>query len=365
MLPISRPSLPPLDDYVELLRDVWQSRMLSNFAEYAQRFEAKVRERTGNPLALGVASGDIGLVLSLAALELPEGGECLVPSFTFNSTINAVLWNRLRPVFVDVDPQTFNVDLDDVERRVGERTVAIVGTHVFGSPLDLRRLLAIAQRHELPTMIDAAHAFGGAYDGLPIGHPQLGTLQVFSFSGTKQVTSAEGGVIAPARDDLHERLLRLRGYGFLGDYVSHDVGLNGKLSELHAALAVLTVDTVTAAVERRSRLVALYRDRLAPVDGLRWQRHLEATRPAHKDLGVRCPRDRDGLARHLDAHGVQTKKYFLPLHTMPAYAPFRSSDDDLADTEALAGEILCLPLFNELRDEEVEQVCDLVVGYYR
>lgn len=365
MLPISRPSLPPFDDYVELLRDIWQSRMLSNFAEHAQRFEAKVRARTANPHALAVVSGDIGLVLSLAALELPEGGECLVPSFTFNSTINAVLWNRLRPVFVDVDPETFNVDLADVERRIGKSTVAIVATHVFGSPLDLRGLLDLAAHHDLPTVIDAAHAFGGAYDDLPIGHPELGTLQVFSFSGTKQVTSAEGGVIAPADEELHQRLLRLRGYGFRGDYVSHYVGLNGKLSELHAALAVLTVDTVAEAVERRERLMALYRERLEPVAGLRWQRHLDGTRPAHKDLPVRLPRDRDGLARHLEARGVQTKKYFLPLHTMPAYAPFRDAGDDLADTEALAQDILCLPLFNDLQDEEVERVCDLVGDYYR
>lgn len=365
MLPISRPSLPPLDDYVELLRDIWQSRMLSNFAKYAERFEAKVRERTANPQALAVASGDMGLVLSLAALDLPEEGECLVPSFTFNSTINAVVWNRLRPVFIDIDPETFNVDLDDVERRLGEDTVAIVVTHVFGSPLDLRRLLAIARRHDLPTVIDAAHAFGGSYDGLPIGHPDLGTLQVFSFSGTKQVTSAEGGVIAPASEELHQRLLRLRGYGFRGDYVSHHVGLNGKLSELHAALAVLTVDTVAEAVESRERLVTLYRERLESVAGLRWQRHLEGARPAHKDLPVRLPRDRDGLARHLEAHGVQTKKYFLPLHTMPAYAPFRHGGDDLADTEALALDVLCLPLFNDLRDEDVERVCDLVGDYYR
>ncbi len=118
MLPVSRPTLPPLDRFVELLEDIWESRMLSNFGKYAVRFEEKAQAYLGNPWARSLVNCDIGLVLSLAALELPEGGECLVQSFTFNSTVNAVLWNRLRPVYVDIDPKTFNVDVADLERRI-------------------------------------------------------------------------------------------------------------------------------------------------------------------------------------------------------------------------------------------------------
>jgi len=364
LLPITRPWLPGLDEYVELLKDVWQSRMLSNFGKYARLFEAKSRQYLGNPQALAVANADIGLVLSLAALRLPEGSECLVPAFTFNSTINAVLWNRLRPVFVDMDSGTFNVDLEDVARHLGPRTSVIVATHVFGSPLELDRLLALAASHDLPAVFDAAHAFGSEYRGRKIGDPSLGDFQVFSFSGTKLVTSAEGGLICPGKAEYVDAIERLRGYGFLNDYVSHHVGLNGKMSELHAALATLTLDRVEAAVAHRHDLADLYRRLLAPCDAIAFQQHLPGTRTTYKDFAILCPRDRDGLADRLGRLDIQTKKYFRPLHQMPAFEAFRRPDDDLADTEAVSERILCLPMFNELEQADVERVCRAILDFY-
>jgi dTDP-4-amino-4,6-dideoxygalactose transaminase len=364
VLPVTRPWLPGLDEYVDLLKDIWQSRMLSNFGKYAQLLEAKSRTYLGNPQALAVVNADIGLVLSLAALRLPEGSECLVPSFTFNSTINAVLWNRLRPVFVDADPGTFNADPQDVARRIGPRTSVLVATHVFGSPLDLDRLLSVAASRGLPTVFDAAHAFGAKYFGRKIGDPSLGDFQVFSFSGTKLVTSGEGGLICPGKAEHVEHVERLRGYGFLNDYVSHHVGLNGKLSELHAALATLTVDRAEDAVTHRHGLAALYRRLLAACDGIGFQRHLPEARTTYKDFAILCPWDRDGLGDRLGRLGVQTKKYFHPLHTMPAYEAFRRPDDDLADTESVSERILCLPMFNDLEEGEVERVCRAILEFY-
>ena len=183
MLPVSRPSLPPLPDFERLLEDIWSTHMLSNFGKYARRFEGVAQEYLANPWVRCVVNGDIGLVLSLAALEIPEGSECLVQSFTFNSTVNAVLWNRLRPVFVDIDPKTFNVDVWDLERRIGPHTRAVVVTHIFGSPLDLDRVLELARGRGIPVVVDAAHGYGAAYRGIRIGDPRLGDYQVFSLSG--------------------------------------------------------------------------------------------------------------------------------------------------------------------------------------
>src|SRR5512141_705740 len=159
-LPIARPALPELDEYVELLREIWRTRALSNFGSYARLFEERVQQFTGNPWCRAVASADLGLVLGLAALELPEGRECLVPSFTFNSTINAILWNRLRPVFVDVDRCSLNADPADVRRRLSPRTCAVVATHVFGAPAEVAELVSACAGRELPLVFDAAHAFG-------------------------------------------------------------------------------------------------------------------------------------------------------------------------------------------------------------
>jgi dTDP-4-amino-4,6-dideoxygalactose transaminase len=364
VLPVSRPSLPELEEYVALLQDIWQSRMLSNFGKYAQLFERKAQGYLGNPFTRAVVNCDAGLILALAALEVPEGGECLVQAFTFNSTINAILWNRLRPGFVDIDPRTLNVDCDDLERRITPATRAIVVTHIFGSPLDIGRVMEIAARRELPVVVDAAHAYGAQYGGRPIGDPGLGNFQVFSWSGTKQLTSGEGGLIAAAGDAQARRIEYLRAYGFQNDYVSEWVGLNGKLSELHAALGCLTMDRVEEAVASRQATAGRYRDALGRVPGVRFQEHLPGARSTYKDFAILCPKHRDELAAHLDNQGIQSKKYFRPLHTMPAFERFRSPSDDLADTEAVAEAVLCLPMFNELRTGDVDRVCYAIRGFY-
>lgn len=338
--------------------------MLSNFGKYARRFEEKAQSYLGNPWTRSLVNCDIGLVLSLASLELPDDGECLVQSFTFNSTVNAVLWNRLRPIFVDIDPRTFNVDCADLERRITPATRAIVVTHIFGSPLEIGRVLELAGRGGIPVVVDAAHAYGATYRGMRIGDPRLGAFQVFSFSGTKQITSAEGGLVAAGSDELAKRLEYRRAYGFQDDYVSRFLGLNGKLSEIHAALACLTIDDVEVVVAKRAATAARYRERLAAIPGMRFQEHLPDARSTYKDFAILCPDRRDALADFLAKSEVQTKKYFRPLHPMPAFERFRSRDDDLSDTEESAAAILCLPMFNELAESDIDRVCDLVAGFY-
>ncbi|MDO8666746.1 MAG: DegT/DnrJ/EryC1/StrS family aminotransferase [Gemmatimonadales bacterium] len=354
-----RPELPPLEKYVELLRDIWDSRLLSNFGKYAQLFESRAQRQVGTPRVRSVANADIGLVIALAALDLPEGGEAIVPSFTFNSTVNAIVWNRLTPVFADIDPATFNLDPAEVERLIGPRTVVVAGTHVFGNPCDADAIRAAARG--LPVVYDAAHAFGSRYRGRAVG--TLGDLEVFSFSGTKLVTSAEGGLVAASRDDLVRRVEYLRAYGFQGDYESHLVGVNGKISELNAALGALTVEMVEAAVDKRHALAAGYREQLGEVAEAGFQLVDPRDRSTHKDFAIVCRRDRDGLERRLAAAEIQTKRYFRPAHTMRAYA--RYARDPLPRTEDLYRRILCLPIFNELPLEDVGLIAGLVREHFR
>jgi dTDP-4-amino-4,6-dideoxy-D-glucose transaminase len=365
VLPISRPSLPDLDDYVRLLEDIWRSRMLSNFARHATLFEEKAQKYLDNPLTRAVVNCDIGLVLSIAALGIPRGGECLVQSFTFNSTINAILWNGLVPVFVDIDPRTFNVDLADLERKMGPSIRAITVTHVFGSPLPIDRVMARARAADVPVVVDAAHAYGARFHGMPIGSRSLGDFQVFSFSGTKALTSAEGGLVAAGNEELLETFEYLRAYGFQHDYVSRYVGLNGKMSEIHAALACLTVDRADEVVAIRQGIAAHYRSRLGAVPGLRFQEVLPDCVSTYKDFAIVCPSRRDELAAHLESEGIQTKKYFLPLHQMPLFEPYRRSGDELPGAGALASKVLCLPIFNDIVETDVDRVCDAIVEFYR
>jgi dTDP-4-amino-4,6-dideoxygalactose transaminase len=361
MIPITRPELPPLQDYVKLLEQIWSSRMLSNFGTFAQLFEQRSQAYLGTPRVRAVVSGDTGLVLALAALDLPPGGEAIVPSFTFNSTINAVLWNRLVPVFADVDPDALTVPASEVERLAGKKTCVVLATHTFGNPCDADALRSAASARRLPIVYDAAHAFGSRYRGRFAG--TLGDLEVFSFSGTKLVTSAEGGLVAAASDALIERIEYLRGYGFLGDYETHWPGLNGKLSELHAALGALTVEMAERAVARREALAAHYRERLADVGEISFQRIDPRDRSTYKDFALLCAKDRDGLEAKLKDGGVQTKRYFRPAHAMRAYRGYARGA--LAVTESVAARVLCVPMYNELAMDDVDRIADIVRLHYR
>jgi dTDP-4-amino-4,6-dideoxygalactose transaminase len=363
VIPIMRPQLPPLERYVELLRRVWDSHMLSNFGPLAREFEGGAQRYLGNSHVRAIASGDIGMIAAIAALDLPEGSEAIVPSFTFNSTVNAIAWNGLVPVFADIDRATLNADPADVAAAITSRTSLIVATHVFGNPCDADALKAAARG--IPVIFDAAHAYGSRYRGRACGGGTLGTFEVFSFSGTKLVTSAEGGLVAAADGEMARKLEYLRAYGFQGDYESHMVGLNGKLSELHAALGMLTIEMIEASVARRHEIAARYRELLADVPGIAFQRVDPRDRTTWKDFPLLLPdgATRDRVEAALTAQQVQTKRYFRPAHTMRGYRHWAGGP--LQVTEDVYGRILCIPIFNELPDSDIERIADIVRGSAR
>ena len=357
MIPITRPYLPPLEEYERLLERIWQTRMLSNFSEFATQLEDLTAKRLGVGTRV-VSSGDIGLIIAIAALRIPEGSSVALPSFTFNSTVNAVIWNRLRPVFVDIDPQTYNIDPNDAERVCRESEAKLlIGTHVFGAPCDIEALSAVAETTGTRLLFDAAHAYGSEHLGRPVGG--FGDAEVFSLSGTKPVTSGEGGIIASRDEAYLGRVEYLRAYGFRNDYNSIMVGLNGKLSELHAALGLLTLSRIDEALARRTALVGKYRQALASAE-VAFQLIAAADRSTFKDLAVRFSdrSRRDEVEVALDKAGIQTKRYFLPCHRMTAFKVFARRS--LPMTELTYDHLLCVPLFEELTEDEVNQIAGIV-----
>jgi len=357
-VPFFRPQLPPLDDYVAELERIWATRMLSNFAEYSQRLEALAGGYLGSPHVRSIVSGDIGLVLALRALDIPAGAPAFVSSFTFNSTINAALWAGLRPVLVDIDVATFNLSPDSLAAAVERHPEpgVVLATHTFGNPCDADGIRAVADRTGCKVVYDAAHAYGSLRDGVHAGC--LGDAEVFSLSGTKLVTSAEGGLVATPHDDVAERLTYLRGYGFQHDYNSRYVGLNGKISELHCALGVLTLATVEDAVARRHAIVAGYRAVLGDLVG--WQSVRPSDRSTYKDVSLVLGDRRDVVESALTAVGVATKRYFLPLHRQEAYAAH--VEGALPATDEVAATTLCVPAFNDLGDDQVEAIARVIVA---
>ena len=359
MIPITRPELPPLGEYEALLAEIWDSRMVSNFATFAQRLEAMTTDYLGVGTKV-VVSGDIGLVLTIAGLDLPKGSTVVVPSFTFNSTVNAVIWNGLTPVFADIDPTTFNLDPRSADEAADQFDARlIVATHVFGNPADVDGLRRVAERHDARVIFDAAHGYGAERDGRKVG--SLGDAEVFSLSGTKLVTSAEGGLISTSDPELQERLAYLRGYGFLGDYNSRFVGMNGKMSEIHAALGVLTLARVELAVETRASLVAAYRDGLAGLP-IRFQAVRDSDRSTYKDFALQfiSSAARDRVEHALANARVQTKRYFRPCHTQDAYRLLPKVD--LQVTLDVYDRTLCIPLFHDLSQSELGRIVETIRG---
>jgi dTDP-4-amino-4,6-dideoxygalactose transaminase len=331
--------------------------MLSNFGPLAEQLESQSRAYIGSRHLLSVSSGDVALILAVRALGLPPGSRVLAPSFTFNSTINAIIWNGHRPVFMDIDQNTLNVDPADVRRNLAGAG-AILATHVFGNPADVETLSSMAGEAGIPLLFDAAHGYGSLHAGRHVG--TFGAAEVFSLSGTKPVTSAEGGLLTTDDADIAERVRYLRAYGFQADYVSHYVGLNGKLSELHAALGILTMARIEEALAARRLHVTAYLARLGALPGISFQHVAPTDRSTYKDFAVLFGdgSTRDRVEAALAARGIQTKRYFRPCHQMPAYRSFQQGP--LPVTESTYARILCLPLFEDMTAAERDLVCSIV-----
>jgi dTDP-4-amino-4,6-dideoxygalactose transaminase len=356
-VPLLRPELPPLESYVELLEEIWETRLLSNFGAFAQRLEASAASYMGVPEALAVVNCDVGLTLAIAALRPRAGSKAILPSFTFASTVNAVRWNGLEPQFADVDPHTWCLDPDAVARHLADGAGLVVGMHTFGVACDVEALGDLAAQSGVPLLFDAAHAIGTWVGGRHAA--TFGDASVISLSGTKVVTSGEGGLAVFRDPEAAERFRHLRNYGFRGDYQPRVAGLNGKLSELHAALGCLTIERIEDLVGARARLVGRYRELLAPL-GVGFQAFAPSIRPSHGYLAVVVGEGRDGLAARLAREGIETKKYFHPLHLVPdivAAAP------TLPVTERLASTSLCLPLYPDLAQEDLERVCATIADH--
>lgn len=359
-IPVSRPQLPPLEDYQAALARIWDSHLLSNFSEQAMALESSAAAYIGNANTRVVSSCDIGLALTVAAHRIPRGKKALIPSFTFSSTVNAAIWNGLEPVFVDLNPWDFCVDPQAILRKLRPDVGLIMGTHIFGNPCRIEDIALIAEEAEVPVVYDSAHALGSEYRGRKVGN--CGENAVFSLSGTKLITSGEGGIIAPSNAEISQRLNYLRAYGFIGDYNTQQVGLNGKLSELHAALGKLSLNLLEDAIATRHRLVERYKQNLRQIPAIRFQSIATSDRTTYNYFAIVCEHGRDDVAERLTRAGIQSKKYFLPAHLQDAYKGYDARS--LPATNRLYEQILCLPLFNELTLEQVDEVCQVVVETY-
>lgn len=352
-----KPTLPDFHAVVAAYQGVYAGGLITN-GSLVQRFECAAAERLGVKHCVAVASCTSGLMLALRAFGI--AGEVILPSFTFFATGHAVVWNGLRPVFADCDPATWTIDPVDVETRITERTAAIIAVHMYGNPCAVEALEEMAARYKLKLIFDAAHAFGSQRGSRPVG--QFGDAEVFSLSPTKLLVAGEGGLISTNDATLAHSLRAARNYGDLGAYDPDLIGLNARMPEFNAALAVAGMAILDAKVARHNAIAAYYSQLLSSIPGLRLQKVAPGDVCTYKDYSVCVDSGaagitRDELARALLAENIETKKYFYPpMHRQKLYRRYCDGCLALPYTDSISEAVLSLPIYESLSDETVEGV---------
>lgn len=358
-LPLMRPTLTDVPGLTRRLSEILESGNLTN-GPTVRELEELVEARLGVRHVVAVSSCTSGLMLTLRALNVR--GPVVMPSFTFSATAHAAAWAGAEPRFVDVSPDTLCVDPDAVRASL-EGASAVMGTHIYGTPCRTVTLQQLADAAGVPLVYDAAHALGSTRRGVPVG--RFGSAEVFSLSPTKVVTSAEGGLVATNDSDLASTVRLGRNYGNPGDYDCRFPGLNARMSELHAAVALHSLQFLDANVAQRNRLVELFWTEVAGVPGLRRPGIQHGDRSTYKDLTVIVDRDSFGLTvpeltAALGSEGVETRRYFFPpVHAQRAYRHLPSRS--LPVTNALSSMVLSLPLWSHMSRSQMRAVAEAVI----
>jgi dTDP-4-amino-4,6-dideoxygalactose transaminase len=360
-LPLARPGVRDPDRVARDVRRILESGRLTD-GPFVRELERQVAEYLGVRHCVAVSSCTAGLMLVLRAADL--AGDVVLPSFTFAATAHAVAWNGLRPVFADVDPASLTLSAESVRRVVGVRTVAIVATHVYGTPCDEEALSALAREDGIRLFFDAAHALGSLHRGVPVGG--FGDAEVFSLSPTKVVIAAEGGLITTDDDLLAERCRIGRDYGNPGDYDCRFVGLNARMSEVHAAIALASMEDLEERIARRNSLAAGYVEVLTGIPGLRFPTVADGDRSTFKDFTILVDPEgfgltADDLSGALAPEGIETKRYYAPpVHRMRAYRAVAETNGGLPVTDRASTQALTLPMWADMTEAHLRGVAEAI-----
>ncbi len=360
---VTRPHLPPLDEFLPYLEKIWDNRILTNGGPFHQQLERALCDYLGVEHLALFSNGTLALVTALQALRIT--GEVITTPYSFVATAHSLLWNGIKPVFVDVDPRTLNLDPARIEAAITPQTTAIMPVHCYGHPCDVEAIQKIADNYNLRVIYDAAHAFGVRDAGGSV--LRHGDLAVLSFHATKVFNTFEGGAIVCPDARTKQRIDHLKNFGFVDEVTVVAPGINGKMSEINAAFGMLQLRHVDGAIARRRAIDALYRERLAGVAGIRCLDDAGESVANYSYfpilVGPEHPLGRDALYRKLKDAGVHARRYFYPLITeFPMYRGLPSAQrDNLPVAMAAARAVLCLPIYPDLGDTDVERIVRLVV----
>lgn len=355
---VTAPSLAPLEEYKEILEGVWENGILTHNGPLVQRLEKEVAAYMNLRNACIVVNGTVALQLPIRAMKLQ--GEIITTPFTWVATISAIIWENCRPVFVDIDPKTLNIDPSKIEAAITHKTSAILPVHVFSNPCDIETISSIAKRHKLKVIYDAAHAVCTNYKGRSL--LEYGDCSATSFHATKLFNTGEGGACVTTNDELHEQLKRMRFFGHDEQKEIVEDGQNGKMTEIHAALGLANLKHMDKVCQRRKEIFYAYYEQLKELDFLAFQQfdpdaYNFSYMPIIFDSEERLLKV-DSL---LKKNNILGRRYFYPslntVKTLGAYTPMPVS-------ESVAKRILCLPSFTDLASAKIEEVSQLIKESY-
>ena len=359
---VTQPSLPSLEHLIPYLEQIWENKVLTNAGPFHQQLEKELCEYLGVPNISLFSNGTIALIIALKALDIE--GEVITTPYSFVATSNALLWNNLKPVFVDIDPVTLNIDPSKIEAKITPNTTAILAVHVYGNPCDIDAIDAVANRHNIKVIYDAAHAFGvRCHCGSVLNH---GDLSVLSFHATKVFNTFEGGAIVSPDAETKRRIDQLKNFGFENEVSVTQIGMNGKMNEFSAALGLLQLQEIDKQIEKRKTIDTAYRELLGNIPGIRchsrnWAQNLNYSYfPIFVEYDY--PITRDVLYDKLKGYGINGRRYFYPLIT--DYSIYQdktlSSEREWPIAKQASEQVICLPMFEDLSISEINKIVKVV-----
>ncbi len=361
---VTQPYLPPLEEFTPYLQKIWDNKILTNGGPFHQQLEKELCEYLGVKHISLFTNATIGLVTALQALRIT--GEVITTPYSFVATAHSLLWNGIKPVFVDVDPKTLNLDPAKIEAAITPQTTAIMPVHCYGQPCDVDAIQKIADNYNLKVIYDAAHAFGvKCHCGSVLNH---GDLSVLSFHATKVFNTFEGGAIISPDAKTKQRIDHLKNFGFVDEITVVAPGINGKMSELNAAFGLLQLKHIDAAMVRRKEIDHAYRAALKDVKGITCLNGDSTSETNHSYFPILVeddyPLSRDELYQKLKDHGIFARRYFYPLISdFPMYRSLPSaSPDNLPVATAAAQKIMCLPIYPNLEIADQIRIAQIIRG---
>lgn len=361
---VTQPYLPPLDEFIPYLERIWDNKWLTNNGPYHQELEETLCKYLGVKHLALFTNGTIALVTALQSLRIT--GEVITTPFSFVATAHSLLWNDIKPVFVDIDPRTCNLDPEKIEAAITQHTTAIMPVHVYGTPCNVERIQKIADTYGLKVIYDAAHAFAVRYQGESLLNH--GDLSVLSFHATKVFNTFEGGAIVCPDAKTKQRIDYLKNFGHAGEVTVMAMGINGKMNELQAAFGMLQLRHIDKAIARRGAIDQLYRDLLAPVPGITCLDERADTTKNYSYFPIFVtpdyPVSRDDLYLNLRHHNIIARRYFYPLITeFPMYRGLPSAtQESLPAAKETSLRVLCLPMYPDLTDEQVVEIVRIIAA---